>query len=205
MRWPARIIAMLLIFLFLPGITFAAQAKKAKFISCVPYARTVSGVMLRGDAHTWWKSAENKYLRTHQPTKGAVMVMSKTPRLPRGHVAMVSSVLSDREVLLDHANWLNRGQIHKDILAVDVSPKNDWSLVRVWHQPTKSLGWHNYKVSGFILPDPEPVVASAKMPANTSKDQKDLVTGDRGGDIPMEESVPTLAPTILPSLNVGQE
>ena len=164
MRWLARILAMLLISLLAPGITFAAQAKKAKYISCVPYARAVSGITLRGDAHTWWKAAENKYVRTHRPVKGAVMVMSKTPRLPRGHVAVVSSVLSERKVLLDHANWLNRGQIHKDILAVDVSPKNDWSLVRVWYQPTKSLGLHAYKVSGFILSHSDPVIVSDGTP-----------------------------------------
>ncbi len=203
MRWPARILAVLLISLFVPGITSAAQVKKAKYISCVPYARAVSGIMLRGDAHTWWKAAENKYLRAHQPIKGAVMVMSKTPRLPRGHVAMVSSVLSDREVLLDHANWLNRGQIHKDILAVDVSPKNDWSLVRVWYQPSKSLGWHNYKVSGFILPDPEPIIASVSMPSDAPKEEKDLVAGDRGGDTPLEESALKPVPAALP--NIGQE
>jgi surface antigen len=52
-----------------------------------------------------------------------------------GHVAAVSKVLDSRRVLLRHANWSpiagKRGQVERDVLAMDVSPGNDWSQVRV--------------------------------------------------------------------------
>lgn len=33
---------------------------------------------------------------------------------------------------------------------VDVSPGNDWSLVRVWYPPVSGLGQTNYPTFGFI-------------------------------------------------------
>ena len=71
-----------------------------------------------------------------------------------GHVAMVSKVIDRRTVLLRHANWSpidgRRGQIEMDVRAVDVSPNNDWSEVRVWYAPIGDLGTTHWPVNGFI-------------------------------------------------------
>src|SRR3546814_20806319 len=69
-----------------------------------------------------------------------------------GHVAMVSKVLSNREVLLNHANWSYRGGVEQDALAVDVSPEGDWSEVRVWYGPSGQLGIRYNPAYAFIYP-----------------------------------------------------
>ncbi|WP_246116704.1 CHAP domain-containing protein [Denitrobaculum tricleocarpae] len=122
-------------------------------LQCVPYAREVSSIGIRGDAWTWWRSAKGRYARGHTPEVGAVLVLSKTKRLRYGHLAVVAEVLNDREVLVHQANWLNRGRIHRYTPVVDVSPNNDWSSVRVWYTPGQKYGKRAYKVSGFIYPD----------------------------------------------------
>ena len=62
-----------------------------------------------------------------------------------------------QDLLLDHANWSpidgRRGQIERDVLAVDVSPANDWSAVRVWYHPLGALGRTEWPVEGFIYSD----------------------------------------------------
>ncbi len=72
--------------------------------------------------------------------------------MPAGHVAMVSRVVSEREVLLTHANWSYRGGIEHDVRAVDVSPNNDWSDVKVWYGPIGNLGKRSNAARGFIYP-----------------------------------------------------
>lgn len=122
-------------------------------LQCVPYARKVSSIGIRGDAWTWWRSAKGRYARGEEPSVGAVLVLSKTKRLRYGHLAVVAEVLNEREVLVHQANWLNRGRIHRYTPVVDVSPNNDWSSVRVWYTPGQKYGKRAYKVSGFIYPD----------------------------------------------------
>ncbi len=122
-------------------------------LQCVPYAREVSSIEIRGDAWTWWRSAKGRYARGREPSVGSVLVLSKTKRLRYGHLAVVAEVLSDREVLVHQANWLNRGRIHRYTPVIDVSPNNDWSSVRVWYTPGQKYGKRAYKVSGFIYPD----------------------------------------------------
>ncbi len=122
-------------------------------LQCVPYARDLSAISIRGDAWTWWRSAKGRYARGHKPETGAVLVLSKTKRLRYGHLAVVAEVLNDREVLVHQANWLNRGRIHRYTPVVDVSPNNDWSSVRVWYTPGQKYGKRAYRVSGFIYPD----------------------------------------------------
>lgn len=121
-------------------------------LQCVPFARETSGVRLQGDAWRWWERAMGRYERSHRPEVGAVLVMSRTPRLRSGHLAVVTKVVNDREILVRHANWLNEGQIHEDMPVRDVSLDNDWSVVNVWYLPAESYGLRNYAVSGFILP-----------------------------------------------------
>jgi surface antigen len=124
----------------------------SKPLQCVPYARNISGVSIRGDAWTWWQSAEGRYRRNNRPAFGSVLVLERTNHLRYGHVAVVSRILSDREILVDHANWLNRGQIHKHLPVRDVSTNNDWSVVRVWYTPGNTLGTRSYPAYGFIHP-----------------------------------------------------
>lgn len=114
---------------------------------CVPFARAVTGVDLKGNAKTWWAQAKDRYARGQEPQVGAVMSFAASRAMPMGHVAVVSKVLSDREILVDHANW-ERNRITQDTLVVDVSEKGDWSRVKVANRGG-SLGRVN-PVNGFI-------------------------------------------------------
>lgn len=121
-------------------------------LQCVPYARDESGVEIRGNASTWWRQARGMYVRSQKPDSGNVMVMRGYRNPGRGHVAVVRQVLSERSIIVDHANWLNSGEVTLNVPIVDVSPGNDWSQVRVWHIPTQSWGVRVYNVQGFIEP-----------------------------------------------------
>jgi hypothetical protein len=70
----------------------------------------------------------------------------------RGHVAVVTHVDSNRLIRVDHANWLNGGEISTGVPVLDVSPNNDWSEVRVWHIPAGQWGARVYRAEGFIHP-----------------------------------------------------
>ena len=134
-----------------------ASGELQPYLQCVPYAREVTGIQIYGDARTWWDQAEGRYARGHTPRVGAVMAFQPYGTMTLGHVAAVSRVLDSRTVLLRHANWSpidgRRGQIEDDVRAVDVSPDNDWSEVRVWYAPLQDLGTTAWPVSGFIYPD----------------------------------------------------
>lgn len=121
-------------------------------LQCVPYARIVSGVQIRGDALTWWDQASAQYKRGHQPKKGAVLAFRPNGPMTLGHVAVVSRILDDRRVLIRHANWSTPGAIEEDVLAIDVSDDGDWSAVRVWHSPTGQMGARTNPTFGFIYP-----------------------------------------------------
>lgn len=124
------------------------------YIQCVPYARQVSGIRLYGDAHTWWGQAAGRYARGTRPRIGAVMAFRPHGAMQLGHVAAVSRIIDARTVLLRHANWSlidgRRGQLEDNVRAVDVSPANDWSEVRVWYAPLGGLGTTHWPVEGFI-------------------------------------------------------
>jgi surface antigen len=126
----------------------------APYLQCVPYARERSGVQIFGDARTWWNQAAGRYKRGNTPRPGAVMTFRSTGSMVLGHVAAVSKVIDSRTVLLDHANWSpingRRGQIERGVRAIDVSPANDWTQVRVWYAPLGDLGTTAWPVEGFI-------------------------------------------------------
>jgi surface antigen len=122
----------------------------ASVLQCAPFARQVSGIDIRGNANTWWSQAAGRYERGHEPRVGAVLSFSSSRSMRVGHVAMVSKVVSDREVLLTHANWSYRGGIERNVRAVDVSPNNDWTDVRVWYAPLGDLGLRSNPANGFI-------------------------------------------------------
>ncbi len=128
----------------------APEVVRGKRLQCAIYARQRSGLALNGAAASWWGKARDLYQRSASPAEGAVIVLGGTKH---GHVAVVSHVISATEILVDHANWSNRGEIVTGALIIDVSPLNDWSRVRVWHPPTGALGLRRYPVFGFILPE----------------------------------------------------
>ncbi|MBE9604194.1 CHAP domain-containing protein [Acetobacteraceae bacterium H6797] len=127
-------------------------------VSCVPYARARSGILLQGDAWQWWGAAPAySYSRGSSPRVGSVMVIGRTSRMRDGHVSVVTRIISDREIRVDHANWASgsaKGRIARDQRVVDVSPRNDWSLVRVYYPPINDLGTSNYPVLGFVYASP---------------------------------------------------
>ena len=131
-------------------------------LQCVPYARRISGINIRGDAHTWWRKAEGRYERGVEPVPGAVMAFRSGSKTPLGHVAVVTKILNDREVLVDHANWLNNERIHIATPVIDVSPQNDWSSVRVWYTPGSQYGAGVYPLAGFIYPDRPSIYITVK-------------------------------------------
>ncbi|HEX3666367.1 MAG TPA: CHAP domain-containing protein [Rhizomicrobium sp.] len=121
-------------------------------LECVPYARARSGVQLFGNAGTWWTGAEGRYTRNDTPLLGSVMVLTGYAGPGRGHVAVVSELVSAREIRIDHANWLGDGAIYLDDPVADVSPDNRWTEVRVWNARSQSWGTKTYLVEGFIGP-----------------------------------------------------
>lgn len=126
----------------------AAQA--SRYLQCAPFAREASGIDIRGNAKTWWHQAEGRYERGNTPREGSVLTMPGYGRMGYGHVAMVSKVVNDREILLTHANWSRRGGIERDVRAIDVSANGDWSRVKIWHAGSGDLGTTSYPAYGFI-------------------------------------------------------
>ena len=119
---------------------------------CVPYARGLSGIDIRGDANTWWAQAAGRYARGAAPEVGAVIVIRTYDDNSRGHLAVVRQVLSSREILVDHANWHGRGEVAVQVPVRDVSGDNSWTEVNVWWLDTNRWGVKNYTVEGFIYP-----------------------------------------------------
>jgi len=121
-------------------------------IQCVPFARAASGIALRGNANLWWDEAAGLYARGNTPEVGAVLAFRANRAMRLGHVAVVSRVVNAREIEIDHAHWASNG-VSRNITVIDVSPNNDWTLVRV------ALG-HNgtfgsvYATHGFIYNRP---------------------------------------------------
>lgn len=120
-------------------------------LQCVPFARRESGVEIYGNANTWWRQASDRYETAEAPSESAVMVLRGYATDRRGHVAVVKEVVSPRLIIVDHANWLNGGEITRDVPIMDVSEAGDWSEVRVWHVPGRHWGARTYRVQGFIL------------------------------------------------------
>lgn len=138
--------------------TVLVVSAPAEALQCVPFAREISGISIRGDAWTWWSAAAGQYDRGHAPKVGAVVVFKKFAAMRYGHVAVVARVVNSREVLVDHANWAphrgrGRGQVSKMVAVTDVSPQNDWTEVRVWNASTRDFGTRTYPTYGFIYPD----------------------------------------------------
>ncbi len=136
------------------ALAMIAPISQAQALQCVPFARDNSGVNIRGNALTWWSQAAGKYDRGNTPKVGAVLSFKSTRAMPLGHVAVVSKIINDREILISHANWSpingRRGQIERNVKVVDVSPNGDWTSVKVWYAPIRALGLRANPTNGFI-------------------------------------------------------
>lgn len=107
-------------------------------------------MQISGNARDWWGHAEGRYDRGQQPKPGAVLAFAGTRAMPYGHVAVVSKLVDARHILINHANWSRPGMVERGVMAVDVSAAGDWSAVRVWYAPTRSLGPRPSVAKGFI-------------------------------------------------------
>jgi hypothetical protein len=136
----------------LPVVTAVSPSVETPLhrLFCVEYARMRSGLAVFGDASHWWDHAKNIYARLSHPVEEAVMVFSGSKRLRRGHVAVVTEIVSPRQIIVDQANWENHGEIDHATPVLDVSRTNDWSQVRVWDIHSGTFGAHVYAISGFI-------------------------------------------------------
>ena len=128
-------------------------------ISCVPYVRSVTGMEITGNAHLWWANAAGAYARGQRPERGAVMSFRSSGGMRLGHVAVVSKVVSAREVLIDHSNWegpgIRKGTVMRGVSVVDVSDRNDWSAVRVQVGRDDDAYGRVYPINGFIYNRPD--------------------------------------------------
>ena len=140
------------------------RSAAAQVIQCVAFARADSGVQLPGNAANWWDNAAGVYARGNAPEAGSVLNFRASSRMRLGHVAVVSSVVNSREVLIDQSHWNSRG-VARDVSVIDVSPDNDWSAVRVAIGHGETYG-SIYPTYGFIYARPENgiAVASAASP-----------------------------------------
>lgn len=133
------------------AMTEAKQLQsRGQRVWCVTFARTATGVQIKGNAKTWWTQAKGTYQRGAVPKVGSVMAFQGTRKMPMGHVAVVSQVVSERKILIDHANWA-RNKVTLKMAVIDVSKGNDWSAVRVESLPN-TFG-DVYPVNGFIYPE----------------------------------------------------
>ncbi len=150
-------LALFVLTLAVPASAGGQEGELAPYLQCAPYARQVSGIEIYGDARNWWEQAQGRYATGQTPRVGAVMTFTPHRAMQFGHVATVSKIIDSRHVLIDHANWSpvngRRGQVEKDVLAVDASPANDWSEVQVWYAPIGDVGTTRWPISGFIYPD----------------------------------------------------
>ncbi|HEY0181802.1 MAG TPA: CHAP domain-containing protein [Rhodopila sp.] len=144
-------------------------AARSNGISCVPYARQVSGIMVTGNAWQWWQNAQGLYARGNRPEPGSVLNFRANGRMRLGHVAVVTQVVNPRQVIVDHANWPGaaaRGGVSHGVTVVDVSEANNWSAVRVELGRGGQFG-SVYPTYGFIYnrPDTGVVIADISRPA----------------------------------------
>lgn len=147
--------------LIVSALALVAVGTPASAIQCVPYARELSGINLKGDAWQWWNAASGVYDRGRTPKDGAVLVFTRQGSMRHGHVSVITRVISNRLVLVDHANWapartLGRGAVTTAVPVLDVSPKNDWTQVRVWFHPANDFGNRVYRTDGYVYQPRDP-------------------------------------------------
>jgi surface antigen len=151
-------------------------------ISCVPFARQVTGIDVKGNAANWWDNAAGLYQRGSRPEPGSVLNFRATGHMYLGHVAVVSRVVSGREVEIDHANWPGggKGGISRGVKVIDVSDNNDWTAVRVALGGGGEYG-SVYPTYGFIYDRPDRGTFVANAPVLRAAASYDEVAEAPGG------------------------
>lgn len=148
-----------------------ARVARSYGISCVPFARMESGIVVAGNAWQWWGNAAGLYARGQAPEAGSVLAFQANGRMRMGHVAVIARVINQREVLIDHANWpsaVGHAGVSEAIPVVDVSENNDWSAVRVGLGRSGEFG-AVYPTYGFIYDRPDTGVVEANRNATPAK------------------------------------
>ncbi len=131
---------------------FRRYAGGGSVLQCVAFAREDSGIELTGNAVNWWDNAAGVYARGLRPEAGSVLSFRANGHMRLGHVAVVSDVLNNRTIEIDHSHWGSRGISHA-MSVIDVSENNDWSAVRVEVGHTGTFG-AIYPTHGFIYARP---------------------------------------------------
>ncbi|MBP0443947.1 CHAP domain-containing protein [Roseomonas sp. SSH11] len=143
-----------------------SESEVASFgrISCVPYARMVTGMQVSGNGGTWWHNAAGQYARGNRPEAGSVLVFRSSGGMRAGHVAVVERQVSAREITIHHANWegpgIRKGTVTRNVSVIDVSDANDWTAVRVQVGFDGSTHGRVYPTYGFIFNRPDGVPAA---------------------------------------------
>ncbi len=123
-------------------------------LTCVPYARSVTGMAISGNGRDWWHNAAGRYARGQRPQTGSVLAWPGSGSMSSGHVAVVSRVLNGRMIEIDHANWggpgIRRGTVMRNVKVMDVSDDNSWTRVRVQVGWTSENFGREYPTFGFI-------------------------------------------------------
>ncbi|MBX9751844.1 MAG: CHAP domain-containing protein [Roseococcus sp.] len=123
-------------------------------LTCVPYARSVTGMEISGNGRDWWHNAAGRYARGQRPQVGSVLAWPGSGSMGSGHVAVVSRVLNARLIEIDHANWggpgIRRGTVMRNVKVMDVSDDNSWTRVRVQVGWTAENFGREYPTYGFI-------------------------------------------------------
>ncbi|MFC0410510.1 CHAP domain-containing protein [Roseomonas elaeocarpi] len=137
----------------------ATYSYSAGGISCVPYARMVTGMNISGNGGDWWGNAAGEYQRDGRPEPGSVLAFRASGGMRLGHVAVVERMVSAREIEIEHANWggpgIRKGSVLHNVSVVDVSDRNDWTAVRVEVGHGSGAYGRTYSTYGFIHNRPE--------------------------------------------------
>ncbi len=161
-------------------------------LSCVPYARMVTGMQVSGNGGQWWHNAAGLYARGGRPEPGSVMAFRASGGMSRGHVAVVSQVLGPRHVQIDHANWsgpgLRRGTVTRNVNVIDVSERNDWSAVRVQVGHDAGSFGRTYPTYGFIYNRPDSPSYFAGVPTRTIQASTDAPTWREVAEAPINRA-----------------
>jgi len=169
---------------------YASAQYHHSYLQCVPYAREVSHIELSGDAFLWWAEASGRYARGSTPEQGAVLNFRPIRRMPLGHVAVVTSVIDSRTIMVTQANWI-RGTITNDVTVQDVSANNDWSQVQVQLGDGDKSG-SSYPTYGFIYnqPDNGTVIASSGAAAGMANTAQGNEVAEAPRPIPVSTDAP---------------
>ena len=94
------------------------------------------------------------YERGQRPEPGSVLAFRSSGGMRLGHVAVVQRIVNGREIEIEHANWegpgIRKGTVMRNVSVIDVSPRNDWTAVRVQIGRSDESFGRVYPTYGFI-------------------------------------------------------